>query len=186
MPRLQPRPCTSDDQCGTGRCSTIPGEQGSFCFARCGDASTCRKPGYACLFDGNSALCYPDANLTCDPTQGTCDTSLADGTIVSGGCVRAAYENKGLCRIACQVGPKTCPPEGATPQHCVYLDLSRTSTGQPSPNGDKWRGPLCLRSLATPKNKDERCDYWDECADGLECNRYDAVPESGRRLTRIP
>lgn len=178
------RPCTRDEDCGTGRCSTIPGEAQSFCFARCADANTCRKPGYVCLYDGPSALCYPGSNLECDPTQGSCDAKLADGTLVAGGCIRAAYENRGLCRVACQVGTRTCPADtvqGAgnpIPQHCVYLDMSRTSAGQPSPNGDKWRGAVCLAQGAAPKMAGQRCDFWDECADGLQCNRYEQVPDN--------
>lgn len=177
------RPCTKDDECGTGRCATIPGEAQSFCFARCGDANTCRKPGYACLYDGPSALCYPDSNLECDPTLGSCDAKLPDGTLVAGGCIRAAYENKGLCRIACQVGTKTCPNDtvqggNGVPQHCVYLDMSRTSAGQPSPNGDKWRGSVCLAVSGAAKPAGTACTFWDECADGLQCNRYDQVPDN--------
>ena len=156
-PKLLPTPggycsreCDTDADCGTGKCYTLPNASKRYCMARCDSASTCRKPGYACTFEGGAGMdgiCFPDKNLDCQPTKGTCDAVVDASGVPSqkGGCIRAAFEDKGICRVACQVGTKTCPKDfrfgsaSAPDQHCVFLDTTTDSAGRPSPTGDKWK-----------------------------------------------
>jgi hypothetical protein len=142
-PKLLPTPdgycsreCDSDADCGTGKCYTLPNASKRYCMARCDNATTCRKPGYACAFDGaTDAICFPSANFDCDPTAnaGYCDYG-PDKYI--GGCVRVAYEDLhgGVCHLQCKLGVKTCPPDNraglpAPPQQCLYIDAGLDSRG---------------------------------------------------------
>src|SRR5581483_11577085 len=157
----------------------LPGEPKSYCMARCGSPNTCRHPGYACTFEGSGTqgICFPDGNLDCQPTKGTCDAIGEGMQSVNGGCIRAAFEDKGVCHVACQVGVKTCPPDlrfgtaNAPKQHCVYVNTTVDSAGRPSPSGDKWNGPVCLQLSATPTAAGSRCTFLDECDDGYQCDR---------------
>ncbi|MCS6913499.1 MAG: hypothetical protein RMK29_08915 [Myxococcales bacterium] len=192
-PRYVPTPggyCTQECQthadCGTGYCFQMPGEPKKYCMALCRTATTCRKPGYACTFEagaGMDGICFPDKNLDCQPTKGACDATVAGGGVVKGGCIRAAFEDKGICRVACQVGVKTCPPDtrfgtqNPPPQHCVFLDTTTDSAGRPSPTGDKWKGAVCLEFAPMPVMPGQRCTFWDECTDGYQCDRYAQRPE---------
>src|SRR5262249_52454802 len=150
--------CTSDTDCGTGKCyANIPGAgTQSYCVARCSSASTCRHPGYSCAYDGPvGGVCWPNGNLNCDPTAnaGPCDYVYKANNISNtylGGCIRAAYENTngGICHLQCEVGTNTCPADDRLAtmpaQECNYLDTTVDSRGNPSPTGDKFKGNVCF------------------------------------------
>lgn len=174
------RECTSNADCGTAKCVTLPGSTKQYCMARCTSASTCRKPDYVCAFDGDTGgICFPNANFDCDPTKGTgqCEVGEAKN---AGGCVRAAYENDhgGICHLQCLVGTKTCPPDtrfgttNAPAQVCVYIDTTVDSKGNAVATGDKFRGNLCFQQSQAPKGPGESCTYWTDCQDGYQCDRY--------------
>lgn len=174
--------CTSDADCGTGYCYKPPGEKDSYCMAQCNNASTCRHPGYACTFEAKTAICFPDKNLDCSPSAGSCLTKVDTGVMAPGGCIRSAYEDKGLCHPACVVGTKTCGPSlrlgAANPiaQHCIQINTTIDSQGRQT--GDKWNGPVCVDLLATPIAEGQPCSFWDECADGYQCDRANPTPTS--------
>ena len=181
------RECTSSADCGTGYCFQLPGEAKKYCMALCRTANTCRKPGYACTFEGGAGMdgiCFPDKNLDCQPTRGTCDAVVDTSGVPSakGGCIRAAFEDKGICRAACQVGTKTCPKDyrfgtqTAPDQHCVFIDTTTDSAGRPSPTGDKWKGAVCMEYATPQVMPGGPCSYWDECTDGYQCDRYNSTP----------
>lgn len=187
------RECTSNADCGTGYCFQLPGEAKKYCMALCRTANTCRKPGYACTFEGGAGMdgiCFPDKNLDCQPTKGTCDAVVDASGVPSqkGGCIRAAFEDKGICRVACQVGTKTCPKDfrfgsaSAPDQHCVFLDTTTDSAGRPSPTGDKWKGAVCMEYATPQKMPGAACSFWDECTDGYQCDRYN--PDPAKQICR--
>jgi hypothetical protein len=179
--------CTSDADCGTGICYAIPGVAQAYCVAQCFSATTCRHPGYACTYQSGTVdgqiqgICFPDSNLTCSPTAGNCNALLnVNGETTPGGCIRAAYEDEGVCHIACQVGTGTCPADprfGNTdpPQHCVFINATVDASGQPSATGDKWDGPVCLDLSSSPTPAGSPCTYFDQCQDGYQCDRYGAT-----------
>lgn len=184
------RECTSNADCGTGKCVTLPGATKQYCMAQCTSASTCRKPDYVCAFDGDTGgICFPNANFDCDPTKrnGQCEVGEAK---YLGGCVRAAYENDhgGICHLQCLVGTKTCPPDtrfgttNAPPQVCIYVDTTQDSKGQPVATGDLFKGNLCFQQSLAPKNPGEQCKYWTDCQDGYQCDRY--VPTEASAVCR--
>ncbi|MBP6742675.1 MAG: hypothetical protein KA244_07495 [Deltaproteobacteria bacterium] len=174
------RECFSDADCGTAKCVSLPGTLKQYCMARCSSASTCRKPGYSCAYDGpTGGICFPSANFDCDPTtnDGICEFGVDR---VLGGCVRAAYENDkgGICHQQCKVGSKTCPADvrfgttNAPPQQCIYLDTTVDAKGNPAATGDKFRGNVCFQSPAAAVAPGAACQYWTDCGDGYQCDRY--------------
>lgn len=155
--------CTADADCGAdARCISIG--TAKYCLAACNNATTCRKPGYACAFVGGG-VCYPDTIFDCNPKSpmGTCTEA---GTMKAGGCVRGAYEDKGSCQATCTVGPGTCAdkPMGVKRQ-CVFYN------GPAS--GDAFKGALCYGSVASPKMPGSTCSYVNECTDGYQCDQVD-------------
>lgn len=175
--------CTADADCGTGYCFKFPGQRQAYCMARCRTPNTCRHPGYACAFEygaGMEGICFPDARMDCKPTQGTCEAVVDDkGNTGKGGCIRVAYEDKGVCHVACKVGQKTCPPDyrfkSPPAQHCIYIDATQDSAGRPSPYGDKWKGAVCWENVSTPIMPGQKCAFWDECTDGYQCDRLNQI-----------
>ncbi len=174
------RKCTSDGDCGSAKCVSVPSSPDKYCMAKCRTAKTCRKPGYVCAFDGDTGgICFPSANFDCDPTQGggSCDYGVDR---YAGGCLRVAYENTngGVCHLACQVGLKTCPPDtrttGSAPaqQLCAYIDTTVDSDGNKAATQDKWQGAVCLAQPASPVADGQPCTYWTDCADGSQCDRF--------------
>ena len=174
------RECTTDSDCGTGKCETLPGVTKHYCMARCSTATTCRHPGYSCAFDGPSGgVCFPAGNFNCDPTtgDGTCEYGPSK---YLGGCIRAAYENAsgGVCHLQCQVGVKTCPVDdrfgttNAPKQECIFLDTTVDAKGNPAATGDKYRGNACFQQAAVPLGPQQACSYWTDCQDGFQCDRY--------------
>ncbi|MFO0575945.1 MAG: hypothetical protein U1A78_18250 [Polyangia bacterium] len=155
--------CTSDSQCGSGgRCVDF-GPGGKNCLAGCSSATACRKPGYACRFYETAGVCYPDSVFDCDPsTTGACTEA---GTGKAGGCMRGAYENKGSCIASCTVGTGTCAAgAGGVKRQCIYVD---TTVGTFK---DKWKGPTCLDSPASPVMPGGACSYTNDCTDGYQCD----------------
>jgi hypothetical protein len=155
--------CTADTQCGSGnRCVNL-GPAGSYCLAGCGNATTCRHPGYACTYYDMAGICFSDSRLDCDPkaAMGACTEG---GTGKAGGCLRQAYENKGICSASCAVGSGTCAALGGTSRQCIFLDTTV------SPAMDSWKGPICVQSPATPLNAGDPCMYLNECKDGYQCD----------------
>ena len=155
--------CSADTDCGAGaRCVSIGAAK--YCLAACNNATTCRKPGYACSFVAGG-VCFPDTIYDCDPKSpmGTC---TEPGTMKAGGCIRGAYEDKGNCQATCTVGMGTCAdkPMG-TKRQCVFYN------GQAS--GDAFKGALCYASVATPKMPGASCTYINECTDGYQCDGLD-------------
>jgi len=155
--------CTADSDCGSGaRCVSIG--TAKYCLAACNNATTCRKPGYACSFVAGG-VCFPDTIYDCDPKSpmGTC---TEPGTMKAGGCIRGAYEDKGNCQATCTVGTGTCAdrPMGVKRQ-CVFYN------GQA--NGDAFKGALCYTSVPTPKMPGTACTYVNECTDGYQCDTLD-------------
>lgn len=185
--------CTTNDDCGTGTCFHPAGETKSYCLASCSDGSTCRHPidnkrGYACVYQGSSGVCYPDQNLDCQPSVGTCDVTLQDMSKVAGGCIRTAFEDLGLCHIACKVGTQTCPDDtrfgtsGAAKQHCIFVDATVDFAGNNT--GDKFRGPVCYHTRSMPTADGDKCSYFDQCVDGDECDLLNLM-ESQRVCRRL-
>ena len=187
-PKLLPTPggycsreCDTDADCGTGKCYTLPNASKRYCMARCDSASTCRKPGYACAFEGSSdAICFPNANFDCNPiaNQGYCDYG-ADKYL--GGCMRVAYEDDhgGVCHLQCKLGTKTCPADAragtpAPSQQCLYVDAGVDSHGNVSNPRDAFKGNICFRQTAAPKTPGSPCSNLGECQDGYECDLYAA------------
>lgn len=155
--------CMTDAQCGGGARCVDFGPGGKNCLAGCSNATTCRKPSYACRFNEGAGVCFPDSVFDCDPsTTGACTET---GTGKMGGCMRGAYENKGTCVAGCTIGAGTCAagPSGAKRQ-CVYVD---TTVGTYK---DKWKGATCLNSPATAVMPGGACSYSDDCTDGYQCD----------------
>jgi len=157
--------CTTDSDCGTGAsCVSLGTER--YCLKACADATTCRHPGYACSFVAGGA-CYPDSIYDCNPKSGS-GTCTEAGTMKAGGCLRQAFEDKGVCQASCNVGVGTCAdrPMG-TKRQCIYLDASR--------NGfmDLYKGLICVQSVPMPKATGASCTFLNECADGNECDPFD-------------
>ena len=164
--------CTADNDCkGQGTCQTVA-TGSKYCLASCFAANICRsQQRYACFILGPSqGYCYPSNRLACNPTQidpatnnGTCP-----GATQSAACIRRAYEDLGECLNTCTIGSGTCPSVGNTLQHCIYVNQGFDSKGMPT--RDKFKGSACFPLPAMPKGLGENCSYFDECADGLECN----------------
>jgi hypothetical protein len=187
--------CTSSADCGTGYCFQPFGEPKKYCMALCRGPQSCLndkgmpRPGYVCTFEsgaGMDGICYPDGNFNCDPTRddGRCRGVInADGVTAPGACIRAAFEPRGICRVACKVGVGTCPPNyrltktNPPPQHCVFLDTTVDSVGRPSMYGDKWKGGVCLDVIPPQTQPGKPCAYWDECTDGHQCDLYASRPQ---------
>ncbi len=160
-------PCTVDTDCGSdGSCVTF-NPAGTYCLKKCSDAVTCRHPGYACGFNGPAGVCYSDVGFDCDPKTGT-GTCTESGTMKAGGCLRGAYEDKGLCSASCTVGTGTCGvgPAGETRQ-CIYLDTNNDGFM------DAFKGLICLDSFPTPLSTGTACTYLNQCVDGDECDPVD-------------
>ncbi len=172
--------CTSDEQCGDeSRCADFA-SYGKWCVARCGAASDCRDDGYACVF---RIGCFPDGNLTCDPsaTGGVCQT--ADGH--AGGCVRSAFGegNRGYCWEQCETGVATCSAAAGRERQCAVIDATRTASGEPT--RDRWKGPVCVYTVAQSNPVGDLC-LWDDgtgrryypdtCSDGAGCYLQGTAP----------
>jgi hypothetical protein len=159
--------CTSDAQCGAGN-SCVNLGPGSYCLAGCNNATTCRHPGYACTYYGPAGVCFPDARLDCDPkaAMGACTET---GTGKPGGCLREAYENKGVCSASCTVGAGTCGALGGVNRQCIFIDTT-TMTSM-----DNWKGPICVQSPATPVPAGGMCTFLNDCQDGYQCDNVSAT-----------
>lgn len=152
--------CTSDAACGAGaRCVSLGAK--SYCLASCNNATTCRKPGYACAYYDTAGVCFPDPIFDCSTKVATCTEA---GTGKMGGCVRQAYEDKGTCAASCTAGTGTCASLGTTKRQCVYLDTTRP------PNSDAWKGLICLESPATAVMPGGSCNFVNDCTDGYQCD----------------
>lgn len=160
--------CTMDADCGAGNSCVDFGMAGQFCLRGCGDATTCRHPGYACLFYGMAGLCYPDDIYDCNPKapMGLCTES---GTMKAGGCLRQAFEDKGTCNAVCDVGAGTCPMLGGTSRQCVFYDATKDGFMDP------FKGLFCVASPAMPKMAGDPCVYLNDCADGYQCDSMGGV-----------
>ena len=161
--------CTSDAACGAGaRCVSLGMK--SYCLASCNNATTCRKPGYACSYYDTAGVCFPDTIFDCNTKAATCTES---GSGKMGGCIRQAYEDKGTCAASCTAGSGTCASVGTTKRQCIYLDATRP------PNSDAWKGLICLESPATAVMPGGSCSYLNDCTDGYQC---DGASSSCRQL----
>jgi hypothetical protein len=164
--------CTSDTDCGgQGTCQTVATGL-KYCLASCFAANICRtQQRYACFILGPSkGYCYPSNRLLCNPTQidpgtgnGTCPGATPDAA-----CIRRTYEDQGECLNTCTLGSGTCSAVAGGLQHCIYINAGYDANGQPT--RDKFKGTACFPLLAKPKQLGDTCSYYDECADGLECN----------------
>jgi len=169
--------CTSDADCGSDSHCENFGTLGGACLANCMSATDCRTPGYACF--GSFGGCFPDGNLTCDPSAGDGTCTLGK---LAGGCVRSALGtgNTGQCRESCEVGVGTCAADTNGPRHCVFSDGTHDSTQ--AATGDKFKGGLCDGVVTNPGPiaDDVDCNYIaagqttgahyiDVCVDGSEC-----------------
>jgi hypothetical protein len=177
------RECTADAECGTGRCIGFPSTTKKYCMAKCSSALRCRHPGYSCAFEGDAGgICFPSANFDCNPSvgDGTCEVGAEK---YLGGCVRVAYESDsgGVCHLQCLVGKNTCPDNTRSAvrpppkQLCAYIDSTLDAQGNPTPNGDKFKGNICFDQPATPVGVGMSCKYWTDCQDGYECDRYNVI-----------
>jgi hypothetical protein len=165
--------CTSDADCGgTGTCQEVLAGASKYCLRSCITANTCRTgDGYACfIMTRTSGYCYPANRLSCNPTQ--LDPATGNGTCPGAsppsGCVRRTFEDLGECRPLCTGGPATCASAGGLAQHCVYLNATRTISGQPT--RDAFKGLLCFPVYPDAKRPNDSCTYFDECTDGYQCN----------------
>ncbi len=156
-------PCTADTDCGAGNNCVSLGMPGKFCLAGCNNATTCRHPGYACAFYQSAGVCFSDSRLDCDPkaAMGACTET---GTGKAGGCLREAYEDKGVCAASCTVGPKTCAALGGVNRQCIFLDTTVMVFM------DNWKGPICIGSPATPVPAGGMCMFLNDCQDGYQCD----------------
>lgn len=164
--------CSTDADCaGQGSCQTIA-TGAKYCLASCFTANICRvQQTYACFILGPSkGYCYPSNRLACNPTQ--IDPATSNGTCPGAtqeaACIRRAYEDLGECLNTCKIGSGSCPSVAGALQHCVYVNQGFDAKGQPT--RDKFKGAACFPLLTTPKQLNEACTYFDECADGLECD----------------
>ena len=135
---------------------------GNYCLAGCANATTCRHPGYACQYYATAGICFPDPRLDCDPkaSMGACTET---GTGVAGGCLRQAYENKGICSAGCTLGT-ACTARSGVNRQCIFLDTTRSTAM------DAWKGLICVQSPAMPLNPGDVCIYLNDCKDGYECD----------------
>lgn len=159
--------CTADADCGSGNKCIAFGPTDKYCLKGCADATTCRHPGYACAFIG-SGVCYPDSIYDCDPTAGT-GTCTEAGSGKAGGCLRQAYENKGVCQASCTIGAGTCADLGGRKRQCIYYDMTRDGFS------DTYKGLICAQQVASPKATGAMCSYLNECVDGDECDPIDGT-----------
>ncbi len=165
--------CTTDADCGsTGVCESVLAGASKYCLRSCQVANVCRNSdGYACfILTPFTGYCYPATTLTCNPTQ--IDPSTSNGTCPganpASACVRRTFEDLGECRPLCKLGVGTCAAAGGLPQHCVFLDATKTTTGQPT--RDAFKGLTCFPVYTDSKKPNESCSYFDECTDGYECD----------------
>ena len=77
-------------------------------------------------------------------------------------------------------GAGTCASAGGSAQHCVYLNTTKTISGQPT--RDSFKGLLCFPVYPDAKKPNDRCQYFEECTDGYECN---AVAGGDRRCHQL-
>jgi hypothetical protein len=181
------RQCLTNADCGTATCVSLPSSGQSFCMETCSSATTCRKPGYSCAYQGTTGgVCFPNANFNCNPSTGGGLCEYGANKYL-GGCLRVAYESDmgGVCHYQCEIGMQTCPVDDMSlanpmpPQQCVYINETVDSNGNPSPTGDQFVGNLCFDQPATPVAAGMPCMYWTDCQDGYECDRYN-VNASGQ------
>jgi hypothetical protein len=154
--------CASDADCaGQGFCTTVETGEPRHCVASCSGRKTCRDPGYACfVLSATSGYCYPDGRLTCNPTSGTGECAGPPPAA----CVRRAFDDKGECIRTCDIGFASCPDK----QHCVYLNTTIDNTGRPT--NDKFKGSACFPLYGDAKGENEKCSFFDECKDFLQCH----------------
>lgn len=170
--------CQSDTDCrGQGTCLDVLGQK--FCMAGCTGTRSCRTD-YACfVLTKSSGYCFPSNRLTCNPTQN-------EGFCVKGqsACIRRAFDDLGTCHDVCALGTNTCPilPNN-TRQHCVYINATIDSSG--AATTDLYKGTACFPLLANPRIEGAACDFFDDCADGLQCNVSRGGDRRCRRLCRI-
>jgi hypothetical protein len=128
-------------------------------------------------------VCFPDGNLTCDPTMdnGRCPAGT-DANDLNGGCLRSAIGTgkTGRCEATCPVGTGTCEADlDGNPQICIVVDETRNLDG--TKTMDKFIGPVCTTKVMNPGpiGNDLDCLYTpmggmarhfiDVCNDGYEC-----------------
>jgi hypothetical protein len=165
-------PCTTDTDCkGQGFCLDVGGGA-KYCLEGCIGPNICRtQQRYACFILGtNKGYCYPSTRLSCNPTQ--IDPGTGNGTCPGASppaaCIRRAFEDLGECLATCTVGTGTCSSVGGVLQHCVYVNQGYDAAGRTT--RDTFKGAACFPVAASPKQLGDPCSYYDECADGLECN----------------
>ncbi len=167
--------CATDADCADSNmdpnnpnlCIDFGGTDGKACIAGCGDAVTCRPPGYSCTYlvntDSNTVLtgCFPNGNLDCNPTD---KAGCTTGTGLTGGCVRQAIEDShgGNCLSVCQPSDSCEPDNNGNTFQCVYLDFRG--------GGDAFVGSLCFPAVAAPKDPGTTCQFANDCADGYQCD----------------
>jgi hypothetical protein len=157
--------CTTNSDCGSGKCVSEGSSDGSWCLAACTTPSACRT-GYAC-FRADGGFCFPSQNLSCDPTAG--DGTCTGNTPEPGACERLAFGSgkTGECYDGCRPGVGTCSTLNGVARQCTVLDYANDS------DGDKFVGPVC----DSPNGKNAigaEClyngtDYIDACVDGAAC-----------------
>lgn len=165
--------CTMDADCGgSGTCQAVLAGAPKYCLRSCITGNTCRNSdGYACfILTKTSGYCYPSNRLSCNPTQ--LDPSTGNGTCPgsnpASACIRRTFEDLGECRPLCTGGAAACASAGGSAQHCVYLDTTKTTSGQPT--RDAFKGLACFPVYADAKRPNDSCTYFDECTDGYQCN----------------
>jgi hypothetical protein len=163
--------CTDDTDCGESGVCYDGGTSGKWCLATCKLATDCRSNGYAC-FLGSPRYCFPNANLSCDPTApgGTCITFKSK----HGGCFREAAGTgmTGYCWESCDVGAGSCPISAGSKRQCVVYD-ERSRKDPAASTNDTFAGGICINTYAANAVATEclnaGSDRLDACVDGAEC-----------------
>jgi hypothetical protein len=165
--------CTTDADCaGTGFCESVLAGEPKYCLRACETANTCRlSDGFACfILTPTTGYCYPSTRLSCNPTM--VDPATGNGTCPgaspASACIRVTFEDLGECLPLCQLGVGTCAAANGLMQHCIYLDTTETTSGQPT--RDKFKGLACFPVYSDAKTPDSSCGYFEECTDGYECD----------------
>jgi hypothetical protein len=139
------RACTTDAQCASGQCPSLPDEARA-CRDPCAADGTC-PTGYACTTLGTQRLCLP--TLEERPVGSGCQASRQ---CQSGQCVSLDQSAQGVC-----VAP--CPASGSCPQgtRCVVETLLSATPHCLPPLDDRSVGEDCVSGREC---LDGRCMWW--------------------------
>lgn len=159
--------CTKDADCGGGNlCLDFGAPIGRSCIKGCMDATTCRHPGYSCMFlevRGGKlrAGCFPNEILTCNPKVKMPCTSFNG---VPGSCIRQAFEDErgGLCYDLCEVGAACDIGPFGEDTTCLFIDVTAS--------GDAFRGTTCFPKAPTMIKDGDPCALPNECQEGSQCD----------------